>query len=58
MMTLVLGEECRHGGHIDVVRELNDGLAGASYTDFGGPEKWRAYVAKVRAAADTFKSKP
>lgn len=57
MMTLVLGEECRHGGHIDVVRELNDGRAGANYTDFGGPEKWRAYVTKVEASADAFKGK-
>jgi hypothetical protein len=52
MMVIVLGEECRHGGHIDVVRELIDGRAGADHAAFGDPDKWRAYVAKVQAAAD------
>ncbi|WP_427886942.1 DinB family protein [Kribbella sp. GL6] len=52
MIVIVLGEECRHGGHIDVVRELVDGRAGPDHTDFGAPAKWQAYVTKVQAAAD------
>jgi hypothetical protein len=52
MMVIVLGEECRHGGHIDVVRELIDGRAGSDQAVFGDPDKWREYVAKVQAAAD------
>lgn len=54
MITLVLGEECRHGGHIDVVRELIDGRGGTDQSDFGDTEKWRQYVAKLQAAADVF----
>lgn len=52
MIVVVLGEECRHGGHIDVVRELIDGRAGADHASFGDSDKWREYVAKVQAAAD------
>ncbi|HEY3512115.1 MULTISPECIES: hypothetical protein [Kribbella] len=47
-----MGEELRHGGHIDVVRELVDGRAGSDYGDFGAPDRWEAYVARVQAAAD------
>ncbi|MFF0338882.1 DinB family protein [Kribbella sp. NPDC004875] len=57
MIVVVLGEECRHGGHIDVVRELVDGRAGPDYGVFGSPEKWQAYVARVQAAADLFTDK-
>jgi hypothetical protein len=57
MIVLVLAEECRHGGHIDVVREMIDGRAGSDYADFGGTTEWREYVAKVQAAADLFANK-
>jgi hypothetical protein len=57
MMVIVLGEECRHGGHVDVVRELIDGRAGSDYADFGDPDKWREYVAKVQTAADLYADK-
>jgi hypothetical protein len=57
MMTLVLGEECRHGGHIDVVREMIDGRGGTDHAEFGDSEKWRQYVAKLQAAADVFAAK-
>ncbi|GAA1591825.1 hypothetical protein GCM10009742_43250 [Kribbella karoonensis] len=50
--TKPVGEELRHGGHIDVVRELVDGRAGSDYGDFGAPDRWEAYVARVQAAAD------
>jgi hypothetical protein len=58
MITLVLGEECRHGGHIDVVRELIDGRGGTDQAEFGDTEKWRQYVAKLQTAADVFADKP
>lgn len=57
MMVIVLGEECRHGGHIDVVRELVDGRAGSDYGDFGDPDRWEAYVARVQAAADVYRDR-
>jgi hypothetical protein len=58
MIALVLGEECRHGGHIDVVRELIDGRGGTDQAEFGDTEKWRQYVAKLQAAAEVFADKP
>lgn len=57
MITRVLGEECRHGGHIDVVRELIDGRGGPDQAEFGDTEKWRQYVAKLQAAADVYADK-
>jgi uncharacterized damage-inducible protein DinB len=56
-LTIVIGEESRHGGHIDVVRELIDGRADTYRDDFGDATKWREYVAKVQAAADVFVEK-
>jgi hypothetical protein len=56
-LTIVIGEESRHGGHIDVVRELIDGRADTYRDDFGDATKWREYVAKVQAAADVFTEK-
>jgi hypothetical protein len=58
MITLALGEECRHGGHIDVVRELIDGRGGTDQAEFGDTQKWRQYVEKLQAAADVFADKP
>ena len=56
-LTIVIGEESRHGGHMDVVRELIDGRADTYHDDFGDAAKWREYVAKVQAAADVFAEK-
>ncbi|MFK4087883.1 DinB family protein [Kribbella sp. NPDC020789] len=56
MIGLMLGEECRHGGHLDVVRELVDGRGGADHEQFGDAEEWRQYVAKLQRAAEVFRS--
>ncbi|ADB34291.1 protein of unknown function DUF664 [Kribbella flavida DSM 17836] len=53
MMVRVLGEECRHGGQLDVVRELVDGTGDARDAE-KDPEVRRAFVARVQAAADVF----
>jgi hypothetical protein len=44
----------QHAGHADIIRELIDGM--------GGPDRgllddvsWRAYVARIQAAADMFR---
>jgi uncharacterized damage-inducible protein DinB len=52
----MISETARHAGHADIVRELIDGRAGND--DGNLPEQetaeWRAYVAKLQAAADSF----
>jgi hypothetical protein len=50
MMIRVLNEECRHGGHLDIVRELVDGTGDPRDT----PTDFAARVAKIRAAAEVF----
>ncbi|WP_432940077.1 DUF664 domain-containing protein [Kribbella sp. CA-253562] len=50
MMIRVLPEECRHGGHVDIVRELVDGTGDPRDTS----TDLTARVAKIRAAAEVF----
>jgi uncharacterized damage-inducible protein DinB len=50
MMIRVLNEECRHGGHLDIVRELVDGTGDPCDTS----TDLAARVAKIRAAAEVF----
>lgn len=57
MIALVHGEESRHGGHIDIVRELIDGRAGDNHDRLGDANWWSEYVANIQAAADTFADK-
>jgi hypothetical protein len=47
-------ETAQHAGHADIVRELIDGRGGPDY-DILDDAAWRDYVARVRAAADTFR---
>jgi uncharacterized damage-inducible protein DinB len=51
----VLAETNRHAGHADILREQLDGSTGVGPDDKGPPQRdgawWRAYVAKVEAAA-------
>jgi uncharacterized damage-inducible protein DinB len=50
MMIRVFNEQCRHGGHLDIVRELVDGVGDPrdASTDH------TARVAKIHAAAEVF----
>jgi hypothetical protein len=52
----VLAETAQHAGHCDIVRELIDGRGGRDATDIGAEEWWTAYVAKIRQAAETFRT--
>jgi hypothetical protein len=52
----VLEETAHHAGHCDVVRELIDGRGGPAAADVGDEAWWTAYVAKIQAAADTFRN--
>jgi hypothetical protein len=53
LLIRMVGETAQHAGHADIVRELIDGAGGPDHDEFG-ESQWRAYVAQVRAAADTF----
>jgi hypothetical protein len=58
MLVHVATETHRHAGHADILRELVDGAAGFLVANSGLPEDgydWAAYVAKVEAAAATFR---
>jgi hypothetical protein len=55
LLIRVVDETAHHAGHADIIRELIDGRAGADHDDFGDDNKWRDYVARIQAAADTFK---
>lgn len=55
MIVRVLGEEERHGGHLDVVRELVTDRVEPHLTRADDPSWWTAYVARVQSAADAFR---
>jgi hypothetical protein len=55
ILVLMVSETARHAGHVDIVRELIDGTAGAAPADpsMGGRDSqgWEAYVSQLEAAA-------
>lgn len=55
LLTRVLEETAQHAGHADIIRELIDGSAGADRDELGDDAKWRDQVARIQAAADTFR---
>jgi len=55
MMLRVLGEELRHGGHLDIVRELIDGTAQTASTH--SEEWWAAHTDRLQMLAKSFKSR-
>lgn len=54
----LIAEYARHGGHMDVVRELIDGQVGTRVDDpnlpSSDPDWWARYVRRLRAVADQF----
>jgi Protein of unknown function (DUF664) len=54
MMVLVLGEEQRHGGHLDVVRELIDGTT-HSVVSSHSQQWWAGHVGRLQALAEWFR---
>ena len=54
LLIRMTAETAQHAGHADIVRELIDGRGGPDHDDFGGEEEWRAYLARIQAAADAF----
>jgi hypothetical protein len=54
LLVRMTAETAQHAGHADIVRELIDGRGGPDH-DMLGDASWRDYVARVEAAAETFR---
>ena len=54
LLIRMVAETAQHAGHADIIRELIDGRAGQDHDEIGDEAWWRAYVAAIQAAADSF----
>ena len=54
LLVRMTAEAAQHAGHADIVRELIDGRGGPDH-DMLEDASWRDYVARVEAAAETFR---
>ena len=57
LLIRMVAETAQHAGHADILRELIDGKAGPDHDDVSEAE-WRDHVARVQAAADSFRPGP
>jgi Protein of unknown function (DUF664) len=55
LLVRMVAETAQHGGHADIARELIDGRGGSDH-DMLDDRSWREYVARIAAAAETFRS--
>ena len=55
LLTRVVAETAQHAGHADIIRETIDGRGGRDHDDIGNAQWWDAYLARIQAAADTFR---
>ena len=55
LVVRVVAETAQHAGHAEILRETLDGQAGRDRDAQGGADWWEAYVARIQAAADTFR---
>ena len=55
LIVRVVAETAQHAGHIDILRERIDGRGGADHDAFGDSGFWADYVARIQAAADTYR---
>jgi uncharacterized protein DUF664 len=54
LLVRMVAETAQHAGHADIVRELIDGRGGSDH-DVLDNASWRDYVARIAAAAETFR---
>jgi hypothetical protein len=55
LVVRVLEDTAQHAGHCDIVRELIDGRGGPDAAHIGDEAWWSSYVAKIQAAAETYR---
>jgi len=51
----MVAETAQHAGHADILRETIDGKAAFTTVSDRGEQYWTAHVARVQAAADTYR---
>ena len=56
LLVRMLEETAHHAGHIDILREMIDGHAGADQHASMDEEYWRTFVGRIQAEADTFRT--
>ena len=54
LLIRMVSETAQHAGHADIIRELIDGKAGADDDEAIDEASWRDYLARIKAAADSF----
>ncbi|MET3962647.1 putative damage-inducible protein DinB [Marmoricola sp. OAE513] len=55
LLVRMVDETAHHAGHADICRELVDGSGQADAAAVGDAAYWSDYVAKIQAAAETFR---
>jgi hypothetical protein len=55
LVVRVVAETAQHAGHAEILRETLDGQAGRDQGDIGDRQWWADYVARIQAAADTYR---
>jgi hypothetical protein len=58
LLIRMVSETAQHSGHADIIRELIDGKAGADDDAAIDEATWRDYLARIKAAADSFAPAP
>ncbi|MGH3252623.1 MAG: DinB family protein [Trebonia sp.] len=56
LLIRMVAETAEHAGHADIIRELIDGKAGANHDEVLDEPSWRDYLARIQAAADSFRA--
>lgn len=56
LLVRCVAEVSQHAGHADVLRESIDGRGGRDHDEMGDDAWWTAYVARIRAAADAYRT--
>ncbi len=58
LLVRMVDETAHHAGHADICREVIDGQGQPNRDEVGDPAYWSTYVARIQAAADSFRSGP